>query len=63
MPLAQTLITKSWNIIWGFLLFEKLFHQLVSINLKDLTYHQLFQECQTQNNLLCAAAINTRKIL
>ena len=29
---------------------EELLRQLVSINLKDLSYQQLVQECQTQNN-------------
>ena len=37
--------------------------QLVIINLKDLTYHQLVQECQTQDNQLHAATVNTCKIM
>ena len=42
---------------------EELSCQLVSINLKDLTYHQLVQECQIQDKQLRAAAVNTCKIM
>ena len=40
---------------------EKLSRQLVSINLKDLNYQQLVQECQTQDNQLRAASFNVCK--
>ena len=40
---------------------EELSRQLVSINLKDLSYQQLVQECQTQNNQLRAASLNVCK--
>ena len=40
---------------------NKLSRQLVSINLKDLSYQQLVQECQTQDNQLRAASLNVRK--
>ena len=42
---------------------EKLSRQLVSINLKDLTYYKLVQKCQTQNKQPCVAAVNTCKIM
>ena len=41
---------------------KELSRQLVSINFKDLTNHQLVQKCQTQDNLLHASAIQPRKI-
>ena len=41
---------------------KKLSCQLVSINLEDLTYHQLVQKCQTQDNQLHAAIVKTCKI-
>ena len=37
--------------------------QLVSTNLKDLSYLQLVQECQTQDNQLCAAVTNACKTM
>ena len=37
--------------------------QLVSINFEDLSYLQLVQECQTQDNQLQAAVTNVRKIM
>ena len=40
---------------------EELSRQLVSINLKDLNYQQLVQECQTQDNQLRAASHNVCK--
>ena len=40
---------------------EKLLKQLVSINFKDLSYQQLVQECQTQDNQLRAASLNVCK--
>ena len=36
--------------------------QLVNINLKDFSYQQLVQECQTQDNQLRAASLNVCKI-
>ena len=42
---------------------EKLSCQLVIINLKNLSYYQLVQECQTQDNQLCATVIKTCKIM
>ena len=42
---------------------EELSHQLVSTNLKDLSYLQLVQKCQTQNNQLHVAVTNTRKTM
>ena len=42
---------------------RKLSCQLVSTNLKDLSYLQLVQECQTQDNQLCAAVTNARKTM
>ena len=41
---------------------EELSRQLVSINLNDLSYQQLVQECQIQNNQLRAASLNVCKI-
>ena len=40
---------------------EELLRQLVSINLKNLSYQQLVQECQTQDNQLRAASFNVCK--
>ena len=40
---------------------EELSRQLVSINLKDLSYQQLVQKCQTQDNQLRAASFNVHK--
>ena len=40
---------------------EKLLKQLVSINLKGLSYQQLVQECQTRNNQLMATSLNVCK--
>ena len=40
---------------------KELSRQLVSINFKDLSYQQLVQECQTQDNQLKAASLNVRK--
>ena len=40
---------------------EELLRQLVSINLKDLSYQQLVQKCQTRDNQLRAASINVCK--
>ena len=40
---------------------EELSRQLVSINLKNLSYQQLVQECQTQDNQLRAASLNVCK--
>ena len=40
---------------------EELSRQLVSINLKDLTYQQLVQKCQTDDNQLKAASLNVCK--
>ena len=37
--------------------------QLVSTNLKDLSYLQLVEECQTQDNQLHAAVTNARKTM
>ena len=42
---------------------EELSRQLVSTNLKDLSYLQLVQKCQTQDNLLHAAVANACKIM
>ena len=46
-------------LLYAFL--EELPHQLVSINLKDLNYQQLVQECQTQDNQLRATVSNACK--
>ena len=40
---------------------EELSRQLVSINLKALSYQQLVQECQTQDNQLRATGLNVCK--
>ena len=42
---------------------EELSCQLVSTNLKDLSYLQLVQKCQTQENQLCAPVTNARKTM
>ena len=40
---------------------KELSRRLVSINLKDLSYQQLVQQCQTQDNQLRAASLNVCK--
>ena len=40
---------------------KELSRQLVSINLKDFSYQQLVQECQTQDNQLRTASLNVCK--
>ena len=40
---------------------KKLSRQLVNISLKDFSYQQLVQKCQTQNNQLRAASLNVCK--
>ena len=42
---------------------KELSPQLVSTNLKDLSYLQLVQECQTQDNQLRADVTNARKTM
>ena len=38
---------------------EELAKQLVSINLKDISYQKLVEECQLQDNQLCATSANS----
>ena len=40
---------------------EELAKQLVSINLKDISYQKLVEECQLQDNQLCATSANSHR--
>ena len=50
---------KALKCYLQYTVFEELAKQLVSINLKDISYQKLVEECQLQDNQLCATSANS----